>query len=560
MLLENIVDLRCDMSENFAELFEESGQGIDFQCGSIKKAKVVDLTADFVIVYAEGAKSEAYIPISEFRDENNELEVVVGDSVDVVLEAFDNGAGKTILSRSRAKRIEAWQGLERAFANGEIIKGIVTERVRGGFTVEVNKIRSFLPGSLVDVKPVRDTSYIEGKELEFKIIKVNKKESNIVISRRAALLTESTPEREAILKSLDEGTVVTGVVKNLTDYGAFIDLGGVDGLLHITDMSWKRIKHPDEVLHLGDEIQVKVLKYDRDKNRVSLGLKQLEDDPWSGIERRYPIGARLFGHVTNIADYGCFVEIESGIEGLVHMSEIDWTNKNIHPAKVVTQGQEIEVKVLEVDAERRRISLGIKQCTPNPWEEYANLHSKGDKVRGVIKSITDFGIFVGLEGGIDGLIHLSDISWAESGEKLLRNYSKEQEIEAVVLAIDAERERISLGIKQLQSDIYADYLEQHPRGSIVTGEISVVETKFALVDLHADILGKIRAVDVSREKVKDVATLLTVGDSVEAKVLGMDKKNRVINLSIKELQPELGSADTPANTQLGDLLKEKISE
>lgn len=548
------------MNENFAELFAESIQGIDFQCGNIKKAKVVDITADFVIVYAEGAKSESYISISEFRDENNELEVTVGDLVDVVLEAFDNGVGKTILSRSKAKRIEAWKKLEQAFANGENVKGIVTERVRGGFTVEINKIRSFLPGSLVDVKPVRDTSYIEGKELEFKIIKVNKKENNIVISRRAALLTESTPERDSLLKSLDEGTVVTGVVKNLTDYGAFIDLGGLDGLLHITDVSWKRIRHPDEVLHLGDEIQVKVLKYDRDKNRVSLGLKQLEDDPWSDIERRYPVGTRLFGHVTNIADYGCFVELESGIEGLVHMSELDWTNKNIHPAKIVALGQEIEVKVLEVDAERRRISLGIKQCTPNPWEEYASLHSKGDRVRGVIKSITDFGIFVGLEGGIDGLIHLSDISWGESGEKLLRNYSKEQEIETVVLAIDAERERISLGIKQLKPDIYTDYLEQHPRGSVVTGDISIVEAKFAMVDLHDGILGKIKAMDVSREKVKDVTTLLKEGDSIEAKVLGVDKKNRVINLSIKELQPELGSSDTPANTQLGDLLKEKISE
>jgi small subunit ribosomal protein S1 len=548
------------MNENFAELFAESIKNIDFQCGSIKKAEVIDVTPDFVIVYAEGTKSESYISISEFRDQNNETEVVVGDVVDVVLEAFEDGTGKTILSRDKAKRIASWQALEKAFADGETIKGIVTERVRGGFTVEINKIRSFLPGSLVDIKPVRDTSYIEGKELDFKIIKVDKKENNIVVSRRAALMAESTPERDALLSSLEEGSIIAGTVKNLTDYGAFIDLGGVDGLLHITDMSWKRIRHPNEVLKLGDEIKVKVLKYDRDKNRVSLGLKQLAEDPWRDINRRYPVGTRLFGHITNITDYGCFVEIEPGIEGLVHMSEIDWTNKNVHPAKVVNQGQEVEVKVLEIDGDRRRISLGMKQCKLNPWKEYAAEHSKGEKVSGKIKSITDFGVFVGLEGDIDGLVHLSDISWVESGEKAIRDYKKGQDIEAVILAIDAERERISLGIKQLERDIYSDYLEAHPKGSVVSGVVTEVNAKVAMIDLGDGVLGKVKAVDVSREKVKEVSELLKEGDSVEAKILGIDKKSSAVNLSIKELQPELGSSDAPANTQLGDLLKEQIQQ
>jgi small subunit ribosomal protein S1 len=546
------------MTENFAELFAESIQSVDFQCGAIRKAEVIDITPDFVVVYAVGSKSESYIPIGEFRNQNNELEVAVGDTVDVVLEAFENGTGKTTFSRDKAKRIESWQALENAFVNGETVKGIVTERVRGGFTVEINKIRSFLPGSLVDIKPVRDTSYIEGKELEFKIIKVDKKENNIVVSRRAALIAESTPERDALLNSLEEGSIVTGVVKNLTDYGAFIDLGGVDGLLHITDMSWKRIRHPNEILKIGDEIKVKVLKYDRDKNRVSLGLKQLADDPWRDINRRYPVGTRLFGRITNITDYGCFVEIEPGIEGLVHMSEIDWTNKNIHPAKVVTQGQEVEVKVLEIDGDRRRISLGMKQCKLNPWKEYANAHNKDEKVSGKIKSITDFGIFVGLEGDIDGLVHLSDISWTEPGEKAIRDYKKGQDIEAVILAIDAERERISLGIKQLESDIYTDYLNQYPKGSVVSGIVTEVNAKSATVDLGNGISGKVKAADVSREKVKDASELLKEGDNIEARVLGVDKKSRVINLSIKEMQPELGSSDAPANTQLGDLLKEQI--
>ena len=548
------------MTENFAELFAQSIQDVNFQTGSIRKAEVIDVTPDFVVVYAEGSKSEAYVPISEFRNQSNEIEVIVGDVIDVVLEAFENGDGKTIFSREKAKRVESWQVLEKAFENGELVKGVVTERVRGGFTVEINKIRSFLPGSLVDIKPVRDTSYIEGKELEFKIIKVDKKQNNIVVSRRAALMSENTPEREALLSSLEEGAELTGTVKNLTDYGAFIDLGGIDGLLHITDISWKRIRHPSELLKVGDEVKVKVLKYDRDKNRVSLGLKQLIDDPWRDIGRRYPVTSRIFGRITNITDYGCFVEIEPGIEGLVHMSEINWTNKNIHPGKVVTQGQEVEVMVLEIDEERRRISLGMKQCKSNPWKEYSLLHKRGEKISGVIKSITDFGIFIGLDGDIDGLVHLSDISWGDPGEKAIRDYKKGQEIETVILAIDAERERISLGIKQLERDIYAEYLEQHPNGSVVEGVVTEVAAKVATVNLGNDIIGKVKAADVSREKVKDVAELLKVGDSIEAKVLGVDKKSHVINLSIKEMQPELGSGNAPINTQLGDLLKKQLQD
>lgn len=548
------------MTENFAQLFEESVEGLNFQTGTIREAEVVDVTPDFIVAYAEGSKSEAYIPISEFRDQNNELEVVVGDKVEVVLEAFENGSGKTLLSRDKAKRIAAWRILEEAYENNDTVTGLVTERVRGGFTVEINKIRSFLPGSLVDIKPVRDTSFIEGKELDFKIIKVDKKQNNIVVSRRAALMAESSPEREALLNSLEEGAEVMGTVKNLTDYGAFIDLGGIDGLLHITDISWKRIRHPSELLKVGDEIKVKVLKYDRDKNRVSLGLKQLADDPWHDISRRYPIGSRIFGNITNITDYGCFVEIESGIEGLVHMSEINWTNKNVHPSKVVTSGQEVEVMVLEIDEDRRRISLGMKQCKPNPWKEYSALHTKGEKITGSIKSITDFGIFIGLEGDIDGLVHLSDISWTEPGEKVIRDYKKGQEIETVILAIDADRERISLGIKQLEKDVYDEYLEEYPKGTVVEGKVTEVNAKGATIDLGNGIIGKVKAQDVSREKVKDASELLSVDDSIEAKVLGVDKKTHVVSLSIKEMQPELGASDAPANTQLGDLLKDQFAQ
>ncbi len=546
------------MTENFAELFAESLAGLNFEPGVSLRAEVVDITPDFVILYASGSKSEAYVPISEFKNQSNEVEVKIGDVVDVILESFENGTGRTIFSREKAKRIESWQQLEKAFESGDLVKGTVTERVRGGFTVEIDKVRAFLPGSLVDIKPVRDTSFIEGKELEFKIIKVDKKQNNIVVSRRAALMAESSPEREALLGSLSEGAELAGTVKNLTDYGAFIDLGGIDGLLHITDISWRRIRHPNEILKVGDEVKVKVLKYDRDKGRVSLGLKQLIEDPWRDVSRRYPVGSRLFGKVTNITDYGCFVEIEPGIEGLVHMSEINWTNKNIHPSKAVSQGDDVEVMVLELDEDRRRISLGMKQCQSNPWKEYSLNHAKGEKITGAIKSITDFGIFIGLDGDIDGLVHLSDISWTDSGEKAIRNYKKGQEIETVILAIDADRERISLGIKQLDKDVYSDYLENFPKGSVVSGAVIEVTPKAAMVDLGNGIVGKIKVAEVSREKIKDVGELLKVGDNIEAKVLGSDKKANAINLSIRELQPELGTGNLPANTQLGDLLKQEM--
>ena len=545
------------MTEEFAKLFAESVQNTNLQPGTLRQAEVIDITPDFVVLYAPGSKSESYVPISEFKNNTGELEVSVNDMVEVYLETFENGAGKTVFSRDKAKRIEAWKMLERAFETGELVKGTVVERVRGGFTVEVDKVRAFLPGSLVDVKPVKDTSYIEGKELDFKVIKVDQNQNNIVLSRRAALMLESTPEREALLESLVEGAELVGVVKNLTDYGAFVDLGGIDGLLHITDISWRRIRHPNEVLKLGDEIKVRVLKYDTQKGRVSLGYKQLTDDPWRDIGRRYPAGTRLFGCVTNIADYGCFVEIEPGVEGLVHMSEINWTNKNLHPSKVVAQGQEVEVMVLEIDEERRRISLGIKQCKPNPWKEYSLLHGKGEKVVGVIKSVTDFGIFIGLEGEIDGLVHLSDISWDDSGEKVIHNYKKGQEVEAVILAVDADRERISLGIKQL-TEQPVDLIEYPATGEVVTGIVTEIDSKAAMVDLGNGLVGKIKATEVSRDKNLDISELLKIGDSVEAKISGIDRGNKLVKLSMKALQPELGSENAPTNTQLGDLLKLQI--
>lgn len=548
------------MAESFAELFEASVQGLNFKTGDLRQAEIVEITPDFVVLFASGSKSEAYVPVNEFKNAAGELEVKVGDTVDVVLEAFENGSGRTIFSREEAKRLETWKRIEDAFHNGEAVDGAVVERVRGGFTVEIGKVKAFLPGSLVDLKPVRDSAAIEGKEMKFKIIKVDKAQNNVVVSRRAAMMEENSPEREALLSSLVEGSELTGTVKNLTDYGAFVDLGGVDGLLHITDISWKRIHHPSEVLKVGDVIKVRVLKYDGEKGRVSLGLKQLLDDPWRDVERRYPVGSRVFGKVTNITDYGCFVEIEDGIEGLVHMSELSWTNKNLHPSKVVNQGDEVEVMVLEIDESRRRISLGIKQCKPNPWKEYAAAHVKGEMVKGAIKSITDFGLFIGLDGGIDGLVHVSDLSWSDNGEEELRtNYRKGQEIEAVVLAIDADRERISLGIKQLTNDAYSDWLVEHPQGSVVSGTVTEVSAKVASIDLGGGIVGHVRESEVSRERVKDIAELLSVGDHIEAKVLGMDKKVRAINLSIKELQPELGGNDAPINTQLGDLLKQEMS-
>jgi small subunit ribosomal protein S1 len=559
MLLGTWFNSESFMTESFVQLFAESMDDVNFQVGGLMKAEVIDVTPDFVILYAKGSKSEAYVPIAEFKNQANEVEVEIGDVVDVILESFENGAGKTILSRDEAKRIESWKFLEQAMESGEIVKGTVTERVRGGFTVRINKVQAFLPGSLVDIKPVRDTSFIEGKEIDCKVIKVDNQQNNIVVSRRAALLAEGTPEREELLSNLFEGAELMGAVKNITDYGAFIDLGGIDGLLHITDISWKRIRHPNEILKIGDEVKVKILKYDRDKGRVSLGLKQLVEDPWRDIGRRYPVGSRIFGKITNITDYGCFVEIEAGIEGLVHMSEINWTNKNLHPSKVVAQDEEVEVMILAIDEEKRRISLGIKQCKPNPWKEYALAHAKGEKISGTIKSITDFGVFIGLEGDIDGLVHLSDVSWTDSSEKAVRNYKKGQEVEAVILAIDADRERISLGIKQLEKSSHSDYLENFPKGSTVSGTVTEITPKAAMVDLGNGILGKIKIADVSREKVRDIADLLQVGDTIEAKVLGSsDKKSQVVNLSIKELQPELGSDGNPMNTQLGDLLKQEI--
>ncbi len=548
------------MAESFAKLFAEEVEGLDFKTGVVRLAEVIDITPDFVILYSPGTKSESYVSIEEFKDRDNQLEVQIGDSVEVYLEAFEDGNGRTIFSREMAKKITVWKELEAAYERGTLVHGKVIERVRGGFTVEIDKIKAFLPGSLVDIKPIKEQTSIEGQDLDFKIIKIDKNQNNVVLSRRAALMAESTPERDALLSTIYEGAELTGTVKNLTDYGVFVDLGGIDGLLHITDISWRRIRHPNEVLSLGQELKVKVLKYDQDKCRVSLGLKQLVEDPWKDISRRYPVGTRLFGKVTNITDYGCFIEIENGIEGLVHMSELNWTNKNLHPSKVVTLNEEVEVMVLEVDEERRRISLGIKQCKQNPWKEYALNHNKGDKITGAIRSITDFGIFVGLDGNIDGLVHLSDLSWNESGEKILRNYRKGQEIEAVILAIDAERERISLGIKQLEQDVYSDYLENHPKGSVVSGEVTEVDPKFATIALEGDFIGKIKALEVSRAKVRDVNDFLQVGDRIEAKVLGVDKKNRVINLSIRELQPELGEDNAPVNTQLGDLLKQQMEQ
>ncbi len=544
------------MNENFVNLFQESIAKLDLRSGTVVKATVAEITHECVFVDA-GLKSEDCIPIDEFKNKQNELEVAVGDQVEVVLETMEDGSGGTRLSREKAKREESWRTLEAAFAENKNVRGIIAERVKGGFTVELGKIHAFLPASLIDVRPIRDMSHLEGKELDFKLIKLDRKLNNIVVSRRAALTEEAGGEQRAVLAGLQEGQEVIGIVKNLTDYGAFVDLGGVDGLLHITDMSWKRIKYPSEVVSVGDEIKVKVLKFDSEKKRVSLGLKQLAEDPWVNISRRYPVGTRLFGKVTNLADYGCFVEIEDGIEGLVHVSEMDWTNKNVQPAKVVTLGDEIEVKVLEIDEERRRISLGIKQCKSNPWQIFADTHEKGEKITGKIKSITDFGIFMGLEGNIDGLIHLSDISWLEPGERALRNYQKGQEIEAIILAIDAERERISLGIKQLTEDIYADYLAANPKGTVVIGKVMEVNPKVVTIDLQNGIIGRLQVSEISKTRISDATDVFAVGDEVKATIIGFNKKARCINLSSKEFLSEF-SSKSPAKTKLGDLLKEQI--
>ena len=519
------------MTENFAQLFEESLKEIETRPGSIIKGTVVKIEKDNVIVDA-GLKSESVISIDQFKNSAGEVEIEVGSEVDVALDATDDGFGETVLSREKAKRHEAWQVLEKAYEEKETVIGVINGKVKGGFTVEVSNIRAFLPGSLVDVRPVRDTAHLEGKDLEFKVIKLDQKRNNVVVSRRAVIESESSVERDELLESLQEGQEVKGIVKNLTDYGAFVDLGGIDGLLHITDMAWKRVKHPSEIVNVGDEIQVKVLKFDRERTRVSLGMKQLGEDPWVAIANRYPEGSKLSGRVTNLTDYGCFVEIQEGVEGLVHVSEMDWTNKNIHPSKVVNLGDVVEVLVLEIDEERRRISLGLKQCVPNPWEEFAKNFNKGDKVTGKIKSITDFGIFIGLEGGIDGLVHLSDISW-NGGEEAVRDYKKGDEIAAVVLQVDPERERISLGVKQAEDDPFNMYLTDNKKGAIVKGKVVEVDAKGAKIELAEGVEGYLRASDISRERIEDASTELSVGDEVETKFVGVDRKNRVISLSIK---------------------------
>ncbi|MEJ2141807.1 MAG: 30S ribosomal protein S1 [Gammaproteobacteria bacterium] len=554
-----------EMSESFAELFEESLNKTQLRPGSIITGTVVQVNDDFVVVNA-GLKSEGVIPASQFYNENGEVGVNVGDAVEVALDTVEDGFGETRLSREKAKRAETWTRLEAAHEAGETVIGIITDKVKGGFTVDLNDIRAFLPGSLVDVRPVRDTSYLEGKELEFKVIKLDRRRNNVVVSRRAVVEAEGSADRDKMLESLEEGAVVKGVVKNLTDYGAFVDLGGVDGLLHITDMAWKRVKHPSEIVEVGDEIDVRVLKFDKEKMRVSLGLKQTGDDPWVDIERRYPEHTRLFGKVTNIADYGCFVELEEGVEGLVHVSEMDWTNKNIHPSKVVQLGDEVEVMVLDIDEERRRISLGMKQCQENPWEAFGGTHNKGDRVTGTIKSITDFGIFIGMDGGIDGLVHLSDISWNEEGEEAVRNYKKGDEIEAIVLSVDPERERISLGIKQLEQDPVSNFVAANKKGAIVKGTVREVDAKGAVIDLGDDVEGYLRASELSRDRVEDARSILNEGDEVEAKFIGVDRKNRTVNLSIKakdtddekEAMSELNKGSAAATTTLGDLLKEQM--
>jgi small subunit ribosomal protein S1 len=556
------------MSESFADLLEESLAGQQIKPGAILTGTVIDVNSDVVIVNA-GLKSEAVIPANQFLNDRGEVEVAVGDEVEVALDAVEDGYGETRLSREKAKRARTWTKLEDAFQEGKVVSGVISGRVRGGFTVDIDFVRAFLPGSLVDVRPVRDPIALEGSTLEFKVIKLDQKRNNVVVSRRAVVEEEFSAEREHLLKNLEEGSELTGIVKNLTDYGAFVDLGGIDGLLHITDMAWKRVKHPSEVVTVGQELQVKVLKFDRERNRVSLGLKQLGADPWADLARRYPQGTRLFGKVTNIADYGCFVEIEEGVEGLVHVSEMDWTNKNVNPHKVVQIGDEVEVMVLDIDEERRRISLGLKQCKPNPWTEFAENYKKGDKVSGQIKSITDFGVFIGLPGGIDGLVHLSDLSWDVAGEEAVRNYTKGEELETVVLAIDPERERISLGVKQLDKDPLSLFISEHPKGSITMGVVKEVDAKAAIIDLGDGVMGQLRASEISRDRVEDARTVLKVGADVEARITGVDRKTRVISLSIKakEAQEEAqavqsyksDSSQASTSTTLGDLLKEQMS-
>lgn len=542
------------MTESFAQLFEESLKTIETRPGSIVRGVVVAIDKDVVLVDA-GLKSESAIPAEQFKNAQGELEIQVGDEVDVALDAVEDGFGETRLSREKAKRHEAWITLEKAYEEAETVVGVINGKVKGGFTVELNGIRAFLPGSLVDVRPVRDTLHLEGKELEFKVIKLDQKRNNVVVSRRAVIESENSAERDQLLENLQEGMEVKGIVKNLTDYGAFVDLGGVDGLLHITDMAWKRVKHPSEIVNVGDEITVKVLKFDRERTRVSLGLKQMGEDPWVAIAKRYPEGTKLTGRVTNLTDYGCFVEIEEGVEGLVHVSEMDWTNKNIHPSKVVNVGDVVEVMVLDIDEERRRISLGLKQCKNNPWQQFAETHNKGDRVEGKIKSITDFGIFIGLDGGIDGLVHLSDISWNVAGEEAVREYKKGDEIAAVVLQVDAERERISLGVKQLAEDPFNNYLSMNKKGTIVTGKVTAVDAKGATVELAGGVEGYLRASEASRDRIEDATLVLNVGDDVEAKFTGVDRKNRVVSLSVRA-KDEADEKDAIATVNSGSKQEE----
>jgi small subunit ribosomal protein S1 len=556
------------MSESFAELFEESLKTVDMEPGSIVTGVVIDIDNEWVTVHA-GLKSEGVIPRAQFIDAAGECNLTIGDEVQVALESVEDGFGETKLSREKAKRAEAWKDLEAAHEADDVVTGIINGKVKGGFTVDINTIRAFLPGSLVDVRPVRETTHLEGKELEFKVIKLDQKRNNVVVSRRAVMEAANSVERDALLESLQEGMSVKGIVKNLTDYGAFVDLGGVDGLLHITDMAWKRIKHPSEIVEVGQEIDVKILKFDRERNRVSLGLKQLGEDPWVEITGRYPEGSRVKARITNLTDYGCFAELEEGVEGLVHVSEMDWTNKNVHPSKIVQLGDEVEVMVLDIDEERRRISLGIKQCQQNPWDAFAGKCAKGDKISGNIKSITDFGIFIGLEGNIDGLVHLSDISWNETGEEAVRNYKKGDEIETVILSIDPERERISLGIKQLEDDPFSNYVAENDRGAIVTGEVIEVDAKSVVIKLAEEVEGVLKASDISRERVEDARNSFKVGDSVEAKIISVDRKNRGLALSIKakdhddEKEAVKSLKDQEENASpgtIGDLIKAQMGD
>ncbi|MFT6287129.1 MAG: small subunit ribosomal protein S1 [Halieaceae bacterium] len=557
------------MSESFADLFEESLKTVDMKPGAIVTGVVIDIDSEWVTVHA-GLKSEGVIPRIQFADAAGEVSLSIGDEVQVALETVEDGFGETKLSREKAKRAEAWKDLEAAHEADEMVTGIINGKVKGGFTVDINTIRAFLPGSLVDVRPVRETAHLEGKELEFKVIKLDQKRNNVVVSRRAVMEAANSVERDALLESLQEGMSVKGIVKNLTDYGAFVDLGGVDGLLHITDMSWKRIKHPSEIVEVAQEIDVKILKFDRERNRVSLGLKQLGEDPWVEITGRYPEGSRVSAKITNLTDYGCFAELEEGVEGLVHVSEMDWTNKNVHPSKIVQLGDEVEVMVLDIDEERRRISLGIKQCQQNPWDAFASQYSKGDKIAGSIKSITDFGIFIGLEGAIDGLVHLSDISWNETGEEAVRNYKKGDEIETVILSIDPERERISLGVKQLEDDPFGNYVAENDRGAIVTGEVIEVDAKSVVIKLAEEVIGVLKASDISRDKVEDARSLYKVGDSVEAKITSVDRKNRGLALSIKakdhddEKEAVKSLKETEAESTspgtIGDLIKAQMGD